>query len=80
MTETIKIKPVGYLKTSKGSKSHIPGLIRRETGTKPGEKIPFVINANTVLLYDPTLTLEQLLASINVLKEDVKLRTKRDIK
>lgn len=71
-----KIKPVGYLKITKTSKSHIPELIRRETGTAPGDKIPFVINASTVLLYDPNMTLEQLLASIDVLKSDVKLRVK----
>lgn len=71
------VKPVGYLKTTKTSKSHIPELIRRETGTQPGEKIPFVINASTVLLYNPNLSLEELLASIDVLKSDVKLRVER---
>lgn len=74
MMEKEKIKAVGYLKTTKSCKSHIPELIRRETGTQPGEKIPFVINASTVLLYDPRLSLQQLLASIDVLRRDVKLR------
>lgn len=72
-----KIKAVGYLKTTKSCKSHIPELIRRETGTQPGEKIPFVINASTVLLYNPNLSLKELLASIDVLKSDVKLRVER---
>jgi hypothetical protein len=39
-----------------------------------GCNIPYVINANAVLLYNPNLTLESLLASIDVLKRDVKLR------
>ena len=72
--EKEKVKPVGYLKTTKTCKSHIPELIRRETGTKPGGKIPYVINASTVLLYDPRLNLQGLLASIDVLRSDVKLR------
>ena len=69
-----KIKPVGYLKTTKNAKSHIPELIRRETGVDAGGQIPYVINASTVLLYNPSLNLEALLASIEVLKRDVKLR------
>jgi len=72
-----QIKPVGYLKITKTSKSHIPELIRRETGTKPGEAIPYVINASTVLLYDPLMTLEEILASIDVLRQDVQLREQK---
>lgn len=70
----IKIRPVGTIKLTKTSKAHIPELIRRETDTRPGEEIPFVINAATVLLYNPKLDLQQLLASLEVLKEDLKLR------
>ena len=69
-----RIKPVGYIKTTKTSKSHISSLIHRETGTKAGDSIPFVINARAVLLYDPSMSVEEILASINVLKQDVKLR------
>lgn len=71
-----KIKPVGWIKTTKDSKAHISELIRRETDTKPGERIPYVINASTVLLYDPKLSLKSLLASVDVLREDIKLRRK----
>jgi hypothetical protein len=73
-----KIEPVGYLKITKTCKSHIPELIRRETATEPGAQIPFVINAHTVLLYNPNLSLKELLASIDVLKRDVKLRVQGD--
>ena len=74
-----KVKPVGYLKTTKSCKSHIPELIRRETGVEAGGQIPFVINASTVLLYDPKLSLEDLLASLDVLKRDVKLRVEKEV-
>jgi len=72
------VRPVGYLKTTKSAKSHIPELIRKETGVKAGGQIPFVINASTVLLYNPNLTLEELLASIDVLRDDVKLRKRKE--
>jgi hypothetical protein len=73
------IRAVGYLKTTKTSKSHIPELIRRETGIEPGGQIPYVINASTVLLYNPNLTLDELLASIDVLRQDVKLRSQKGV-
>jgi hypothetical protein len=72
-----KIKPVGHLKTTKTCKAHIPELIRRETGVEPGGKIPYVINASTVLLYNPNLSLKELLASIDVLRQDVQLRLQK---
>lgn len=69
-----KIRPVGWIKTTRDAKSHIPELIRHETDTKPGEKIPFVINARTVLLYDPKMDADELIASLNVLQQDILLR------
>ena len=73
MTEE-KIKPVGYLKVTKTNKSHIAELIRRETGTQSGGKIPYVISSNVVLLYNPNLNWKELVASIDTLKGTVKLR------
>jgi len=72
-----KIKPVGYLKTTKTSKSHIPHLVRRETGTNPGDKIPFVIDARSVLLYDPDLSAQELINSLEVMKQDIMLRVQK---
>ncbi len=69
-----KIKPVGYLKTTKSSKSHIPSLIRRETDTKPGGAIPYLIGTHSVLLYNPKLSGDQLIGSLEVLKQDIILR------
>ena len=78
--ESEKIKPVGYLKLTETSKAHISKLILRETAVEPGGKIPFVINASTVLLYNPRMSLEDLLASIDVLKQNVKLRLQKTFK
>ena len=75
MEETGKIRPVGYVKANKAGKAHIAKVIRKECGTN---KIPYIINASTVLLYDPNLSLDAILASIDVLKEDVKLRVQQE--
>lgn len=67
------IRPVGVIKANKDNKAHIHKVIIEECG---GRNIPYVINASTVLFYNPKLTLESLLASIDVLKRDVQLRWK----
>jgi hypothetical protein len=66
------VRPVGILKVARTSKAHIPKLIMRETGG--GHEIPFVIGASIVLLYNPELELEELLETLEVLKQDLKLR------
>lgn len=76
--EKERIKPVGYLKTTKTNKSHIPEIIRRETSTESGQKIPFVINAHSVLLYDPKLSTDELIASLEVMKKDIALRKEEE--
>lgn len=73
-----QIRPVGYIKITKTCKAHISELIRRETGVEPCGKIPFVMSASTILLYNPTLSPEELLASIDVLRQNVKLRSQKE--
>jgi hypothetical protein len=64
-------KAVGHICVNKAGKAHIPVIIRKECAA---QKIPFVINANSVLLFNPSLDLDSLLESIDVLRRDVKLR------
>lgn len=66
------IRPVGYIRANKASKAHIHKIIIEECG---GHAIPYIINVNTVLLYNPSLDLNTILASIDLLKDSVKLRT-----
>jgi len=73
-TKKLNIRPVGVIKANKDKKAHIHKVIIEECG---GYDIPYVINASTVLLYNPNLSLEDLLASIDVLKRDVQLRTQK---
>ena len=74
-SEKPNIRPVGVIKANKAGKAHIHKVILKECG---GNAIPYVINASTVLLYNPSLSLEELLASIDVLKQDVKLRLAKE--
>jgi len=75
MNEKEKVRPVGVIKANKAGKAHIHKVIIEECGS---HNIPYVINASTVLLYNPNLSLESLLASIDVLKRDVKLRVQKE--
>lgn len=70
------IRPAGVLKANKASKAHIHKVIIEECG---GHDIPYVLNASTVLLYNPTLSLDSLLASIDVLRRDVVLRVRKRV-
>jgi hypothetical protein len=69
------VRPVGVIRANKANKAHIHRVIIEECG---GRDIPYVMNASTVLLYNPSLSLDDLLASIDVLKRDVKLRLQKE--
>ena len=69
-----KIRPVGHLSTSEEGKCHIPAIIRKEIGIKGPGKIPFYLDANCVLLIRLGATLDEVLAGLEVLREDIKLR------
>jgi len=71
--KNLNIRPFKILRVNKANKAHIHKVIIEECG---GNNIPYIIDANAVLLYNPRLSLESLLASIEVLKSDVKLRVK----
>jgi len=71
MNQTKKIRPVSHIRVNKAGKAHIHRVIREECATKD---IPYVINASTVLLYNPNLRLKELLASLDVLRRDIRLR------
>jgi len=66
-----KEKAAGHICINKAGKAHIPVIIRKECDA---QKIPFVITANSVLLFNPNLELDSLLESIDILRRDVKLR------
>ncbi len=69
-----KIRPIGYISISEEGKCHLPSIIRKEVGLKGSGKIPFYLNANCVLLIRLDATLEEVLAGLDVLREDIKLR------
>ena len=65
--------------TKKG-KSHIPKIIRQETSIKPGGAIPYIIDANAVLLFNPDVSAEELIEGLEVLKRDLLLRSLQERK
>jgi bifunctional DNA-binding transcriptional regulator/antitoxin component of YhaV-PrlF toxin-antitoxin module len=69
-----EIRPIGYLRTTREGKSHIPALIRREIGIQGEDKIAFFLNANCVLLIRKGASLGDVLQGLDVLKQDLELR------
>ena len=56
----------------------IPQIVRKELGIEGKGKIPFFINANTVLLVRKGATQDDILRGLDILKEDLKLRWKKE--
>jgi len=67
-----KLKPLGYIRTTKYGTAHIPSIVRRELGH--AREIPFIIIGHCVLLVDPRRSPEEIIQSLDVLKQDLKLR------
>jgi len=60
----------------KSGKAHIPLAVRKELGTtEPG----YILDAKTVLLCNPAISVQDLLRSIELLLEHIKLKTKVEI-
>jgi len=76
LQKSTRIRPVGYLKMTKKGKSHIPKIIRQETSIK----LPYIIDANAVLLFNPDVSAEELIEGLEVLKRDLLLRSLQERK
>jgi len=66
-----QIKPVGKISISKQGKAHIPDLIRNTIGEK---EVSYLINAKTVILFDPSASPEEVLKSLDIMRRDIELR------
>jgi len=56
---------------------YIPKIIRKEIGIEGKGAIPFYIDANVVLLVRKDAGLKEILRGLDVLKDDLKLRSLR---
>ncbi len=75
--ETGTVKALGWIKATDVGTAHIPALIRKSVGMK---KIPYIMDAHAILLFDPSKSLEQLLESLEIMKRDLIQRWKGPIK
>ena len=72
------IRPVGSFKSTESGKAHIPSIIRRELGIDGSGEIPFYLDANCVLLVRSDATFDDIISGLDILKADLKLRTKKE--
>jgi len=73
--EDCGIEPQGYIHVSeKHRTARIKDEIIREIKSF---KIPFVANAKTVLLFDPSASSEDVLTSLDILRRDLQLRIRK---
>jgi len=66
------IRPHDWLSPSGRGTTHLPDTLRGEIGNP--EMIPWIPDANLVVLYNPDITLEEIEMGLEIMKMDVKLR------
>jgi hypothetical protein len=71
------VKPKGTLKVTKIGIANIPREIQRELEIE-NEDIAYVLDAKTAILFNPETSIEDILHSIEVLKQDILLRKIED--
>lgn len=75
MFNNTKIKPSGFIQLSPNqAKTHISKSIRRELEVEAGEAIPYVANAHTIVLFNPKLSKEEIIRSLQIVIQDLDLR------
>jgi len=68
------IRPHDWLSPSERGTTHLPDTLRREIGDP--KMIPWIPDANLVVLYNPDITLEEIEMGLDIMKMDVRLRYK----
>lgn len=68
----INVRPHDWLLPTKKGTTHLPGPLRGEIGNP--DQIPWIPDANLVVLYNPDITLEEFEMGLEIMKMDVKLR------
>jgi len=69
-------RTLGMIKVhDKRGYAYIPKMIRDELGIEGKDDIPFVVDANCVLLVRKGATLDSILKGLEILKKDLELRS-----
>lgn len=73
--DTDTFRPLGKIKMMDDrGYAYIPQMIREELGLKGKDEIPFVVDANCVLLVRKNASLKDVVDGIDILKKDIELR------
>jgi hypothetical protein len=59
--------------------AYLPKIVRDELGVSGKDIIPFVLDANCVLMIRKDATLKAILEGLDILKRDLKLRSSRGV-
>lgn len=72
-----KIRPHGIIRPSSTGSAHIPEVIRKELGST---EIPYVMDAHTIILFNPNKNPREILQGLEVLMRDLRLRIEKEKK
>ena len=66
------IRPHAWLSPSSRGTTHLPDTLRNELGNP--KKIPWIPDANLIVIYNPDITLEEFEMGLDIMKLDIRLR------
>jgi len=73
MKEEKRIRPKGTIAVSEVGTAHMPKEIREELGIQRGD-IAYVVDAKTAVLFSPNSSPKDIIKSLEILIQDLKLR------
>jgi bifunctional DNA-binding transcriptional regulator/antitoxin component of YhaV-PrlF toxin-antitoxin module len=73
-----KPRPLGAIRlVDERGYAYIPRIVREELGVKGRGDIPFIVDANCVVLVRKDASLEDILEGLKIIMKDLELRSRR---
>ena len=73
-----KPRPLGSIKiVDERGYAYLPRIVREELGVDGKDEIPFIVDANCVLMVRKDATLEEIIEGLKIIMKDLELRCRR---
>jgi len=75
MTAEAKLRPLGSIRiVDERGYAYLPRIVRDELGVRGKDEIPFIVNANCVLMIRKDASVEEIIEGLKIIMKDLELR------
>jgi hypothetical protein len=75
MTAEAKLRPLGSIRiVDERGYAYLPRIVRDELGVRGKDEIPFIVNANCVLMIRKDASVEEIIEGLKIIIKDLELR------